>query len=361
MSQLLLLTLLIWTALAVAVGFHANGHNRSTLFWSGLTLITGILGVIIYLLFITSRGTESPEEGIKTSTEFGYLFSAVGGAIAAILVAQTFVHSLRVLTLPPVTNLGRRVSPLEPLFPLIIGVIAVSGLVGGITLYQQGRATQFMYVLSYTPAIMVGLFTYPLLVSVIGEPEGLFYGGYRMILTPVAVLLPTALSIEGWRIVHQRIPIVRSWSEKPEWNSPSVSRERRRQMLSFAGVATTSLLGYGVFGENPHRQEEIKDNKLIVPEGFEIEDLSHGYFEDVDEYRVTATVTTSEDLLFAEAEVEWFTGRGIGLGSTYVTLDFGFQGDKPAQLEAVVDDDSSFSFEPSEVERFELEISQRNY
>ena len=361
MSQLLLLTLLIWTALAVAVGFHANGHNRSTLFWSGLTLITGILGVVIYLLFITSRGTESPEEGIKTSTEFGYLFSAVGGTIAAILVAQTFVQSLRVLTLPPITNLGRRVSPLEPLFPVITGIISLGGLIAGIILYQQGRTSRFMYVLSYTPAIIVGLLTYPLLISLIGEPEGLFYGGYRVILTPIAVIFPTALSIEGWRIIHHRIPVIRSWSEKRERNSPSVGRDKRRRVLSFAGIATTSLLGYGVFGENPHRQEEIKDNELIVPEGFEIEDLSHGYFEEMDEYRVTATVTTSENLLFAEAEIEWFTGRGIGLGSTYVTLDFGFQGNKPAQLEAVVDGDSSFSFEPSEVERFELEISQRNY
>jgi len=360
-SQLLLLTLLIWTALAVAVGFHANGHNRSTLFWSGLTLITGILGVIIYLLFITSRGTESPENGINTSTEFGYLFAAVGGTIASIVVAQAFVQSVRVLTLPPVTNLGRRVSPLEPLFPLIFGITALSGLVVGIILYRQGRATRFAYVLSYTPAVFVSLLAYPALISLIGEPEGLFYGGYRMILTPVAVLLPTPAFIEGWRIVHHRIPVIGSWSENREQDSPPVGGNRRRQILSFAGIATASLLGYGVFGENPHRTEEIKDNKVIVPEGFTVEDLSHGYVENVDEYHVTATVTTSENLAFAEAEVEWFTGRGIGFGSTYATLEFGFRGNKPAQLEAVVDGDSSFGFEPSEVERFELEISQRNY
>ncbi|MDB2242109.1 hypothetical protein [Halorubrum ezzemoulense] len=361
MSQLLLLTFLIWTVLAVVVGFHANGHNRSTLFWSGLTLITGIFGVIIYLLFITSKGTERPEEGIETSTEFAYLFVAVGGAIAAILVAQVMVQSLRVLTLPPVTNLGRRVSPLEPLFPLIIGSAALGGLIGGVMLYQQGGTRRFMYVLSYVPTVMVGLLTYPVLISLIGEPEGLFYGGYRAILTPLAVFLPTMVFILGWQVVLDKIPVISTWIEKPEPGLPSVDQHKRRQILGLAGIATTSLLGYGIFGENPHRKEQVKDNKIIVPEEFEVEDLSHGYFENVDEYRVTATVTTSENLVVAEAEVEWFTGRGVGLGSSHVPLDFGFQGNEPAQLEAVVDGEGPFSFEPSEVERFELEISRRSY
>ncbi|MFD1569571.1 hypothetical protein [Halorubrum laminariae] len=200
-----------------------------------------------------------------------------------------------------------------------------------------------------------------LIVSLVGEPEGLFYGGYRTIFAPIAVALPVVLSVESWRVAHHKIPVVRSWGEQDENDLLSTNGQTRRRVLGFAGVATTSFIGYGAFGENPHREEEIQDNEVIVPDGFEIKNLSHGYFEDENEYRVTATVTTEKDIYLAEAEIEWFVGRGTGIGSTYASLDFGYIGNEPAQLRAKVSDDNTFRVEPAEIERFELEVSQRHY
>lgn len=359
MIQLLLIIFLLWVVLAISVGFHANGHNRSTLFWSALTLITGIFGVIIYLLFITSRGTKDPEEGIETSKEFGYLLTAVGGAGVAFVSAQTFVLGISVMTLPPITNLGSRVSPLASTFPLFTSMVTIGGLIGGVLLYHRDGSNRFLVVLSYAPAVLLGLVAFPSLISLVGEIEGLFYGGYRMILAPIPLLIPAALFAEGWRVAIYKIPVVKSWTKQSDQDSPFVDGYKRRKILGFASITTLSFVGYGLFGKNPHREGEIQENKVIVSDGFDLSDLSYGYFKEDNEYRVTGIVTSTNETLFATARIEWFVGTGVGLGTTRTTLDFGFSGNEPAQLQVVVDSEGMFSFEPSEIERFELEIHEQ--
>jgi len=358
-SQILFLLFLLWVGLAISVGFHANGHNRSTLFWSGLTLITGVLGIIIYLLFITSRGTEDPEDGMKTSREFGYVFAAVGGAVLALVSVRAFIQGLNVMTLPPITDLGRRISPLAPTFPLLTLMAIIGGLVAGVLLYHRGGTNRFLTVFGYTPAVLLGFVTFPFLISLVGEVEGLFYGGYRMALVPVALVFPAILFAEGWRIVLYKIPFAGSWTEQSDPISVSVDSRRRRTFLGLAGVTTLSIGGYGLLGDNPHRKEQIKENKTIVPDGFELSDLSYGYFEEDDEYRVTGTVTTTGDVNYRDARVsvEWYVGTGVGQGTTGQPLDFGVVGKEPAQIQIISDGEGTIHrFEPSEIERFELEI-----
>ncbi len=361
MSTLLLLGALLWVGLAIAVGFHANGHNRSTLFWSVLTLVFGIFGVMVYLLFITSKGTKTPETGIDTSTEFAYVFTAVGGAVAAAVPAYAFTAGVRILTLPPITAPGYRTSPLDPIFPFLITIATLGGLVAGPLLFHDGGTERFLAGVSNAPPVLLGLVGFPFLVSVVGEAEGLFYGGYRTALAPVVLLLVAALSAEGWRAVRGRIPVVETLADGDDRESPRQYRRSRRAFLGVAGVATAGVLGYGALGENPHREEAIRDNEVTVPDGYELSDLSHGYFQNDDEYRVTGTVTTTKEVTYARADVDWYVGTGVSYGSTSSSLDFGFFGGEEAELEAVVESDSSFSFEPSEIERFELEIHERRY
>jgi len=53
-----------WVVLAIAVGFHAKGHNRSGIIWFVATIITGIFGLGFYLLAITSNSpTNGQNEG----------------------------------------------------------------------------------------------------------------------------------------------------------------------------------------------------------------------------------------------------------------------------------------------------------
>ena len=361
-SQILFLIVLLWVCLAISIGFHANGHNRSTLFWSGLTLITGVFGVMIYLLFITSHGTEDPENGVKTSREFGYVFAAVGGAVIAFVSARVLIQGLSVMTLPPITDLGSRTSPLASMFIPLTLLTVISGIVAGILLYHRGGINRFLTVSVYTPAVLLGFVTTPFLISVVGEVEGIFYGGYRMALAPVALILPAILFAEAWRIVLYKMPFIGSWAEQSDRTTFSVDGRSRRKFLSLAGATTVSFVGYGLLGENPHREEQIQENKLIVPDGFELSDLSYGYFEEDDEYRVTGTVTTTKTVYAAGSTIEWYVGTGVGLGSTSRSLDLGFNGGEPAQLRAVVDtEEDLFSFEPSEIERFELEVYEGRY
>jgi hypothetical protein len=60
MSGFLAFIAFLWFVLAVAVAFHAKGHGRSALLWFVVVFVTGIFGVMFYLLAIT-RGSDSTE------------------------------------------------------------------------------------------------------------------------------------------------------------------------------------------------------------------------------------------------------------------------------------------------------------
>jgi len=59
MSAFLTFVVFLWLVLAIAVAFHAKGQDRSGLVWFVVVLISGIFGVIIYLLAITSGGSST--------------------------------------------------------------------------------------------------------------------------------------------------------------------------------------------------------------------------------------------------------------------------------------------------------------
>jgi hypothetical protein len=57
---------LLWFVLAVVVNVHAKRRGRSGAFWFFVVLLTGIFGMMGYLLVITSGGAMSPEETVST-------------------------------------------------------------------------------------------------------------------------------------------------------------------------------------------------------------------------------------------------------------------------------------------------------
>jgi RNA polymerase subunit RPABC4/transcription elongation factor Spt4 len=52
MSLHIAVTALFWIAIAVAVGVHAAGRDRSPFLWGFVTVLTGLLGVLIYCLVL---------------------------------------------------------------------------------------------------------------------------------------------------------------------------------------------------------------------------------------------------------------------------------------------------------------------
>ncbi|UPV72738.1 hypothetical protein M0R89_09270 [Halorussus limi] len=67
MSDFLAFVALLWFILAVAVAFHATGHDRSGLLWFVIVFLTGIFGVVFYLLAITSGSPNESTEHIPDS------------------------------------------------------------------------------------------------------------------------------------------------------------------------------------------------------------------------------------------------------------------------------------------------------
>lgn len=52
MSAHVLVAAFLWLLVAVAVGVNAIDHDRSPFFWGVLTVLTGLIGVIVYLVVI---------------------------------------------------------------------------------------------------------------------------------------------------------------------------------------------------------------------------------------------------------------------------------------------------------------------
>lgn len=62
MSAHVLIAAMLWLLVAVAVSVHAMDRGRSGFFWGILTVITGIFGVVIYLV-VMGNELDDPDRG----------------------------------------------------------------------------------------------------------------------------------------------------------------------------------------------------------------------------------------------------------------------------------------------------------
>lgn len=118
-SSILTVIILLWLTLAVAVGFHAKGHNRSGIIWFCVVTITGIFGLAFYLLAITSADPEESDTNPETDKKI--IRNAplvVLGFFAGLGISFAFV-ALLYYTLPIVTRPES-----------FYGLMFLSGLVG---------------------------------------------------------------------------------------------------------------------------------------------------------------------------------------------------------------------------------------
>jgi hypothetical protein len=120
-GNILIVIALLWLALAVGVGFHAKGHNRSGIIWFFVVAITGIIGIAIYLLAITSAGSEIPDDSSTfddTVARNGP--SAVVGSVEGLIIGLG-LSGLLVLSYESLDSIVQ--VSLIPILGFIIGLI----------------------------------------------------------------------------------------------------------------------------------------------------------------------------------------------------------------------------------------------
>lgn len=361
MNGILVLIALVWLGLALGVASHANGHNRRSLFWFTVTAVAGIFGVIVYLLVITSNGTKDPEDAVDIETEFAYVLASIGSVICALVVARVFLTGVRILTLPPVSAEGFRVSPLEPLFPLILVLSSIIGIVGGVLVLHHNGKNQLLYSLSYTPSIIVGIFAFPFVISVFGRTEGLFYGGGKILLAPLSLILSSILFAEIWRRAWGKMSPMLTDSDGSNPTGVPIEDRNRRRFLGAVGVSMVPLVGYGLIGENPDREEIERENEIITPDGVEVLNLSHGYSEQEQEYQIGGTVRNTSDEAMTQlvVQIDYYAGGGNSLLTSNLPLKFSIGAGDSDDFETTVEDNERRPLDPEDIERFVLEVTQR--
>lgn len=133
-GQLFTVGIILWLSLAIAVGFHAKGHNRSGIIWFGVVAITGIFGLAFYLLAITSADSKNSDSDSQTDKKI--IINA------PIVVLGFFVGAGVSFGLLAISHLlfsyPRRPEPFYPVF-IISGLI---GAVGGLRASSVVKNTQ---------------------------------------------------------------------------------------------------------------------------------------------------------------------------------------------------------------------------
>jgi len=118
-GNLLIVTALLWLTLAVAVGFHAKGHNRSGIIWFSVVAVTGIFGLAFYLLAITSANSEQSGEGSSfDDTVVSSAPSAVVGSAVGLFVGLV-LSGILIFSFEALDSLGE--VSLIPLLSVLIG------------------------------------------------------------------------------------------------------------------------------------------------------------------------------------------------------------------------------------------------
>jgi hypothetical protein len=116
----LLFGVLLWISLAVAVGFHASGHDRNGFLWFLIVGIIGIFGLSFYILAITSADSNDTEgnpvdfiriDNIVAGSVWGFLSGVILSGILILLIDG--LNSAEEVALIPVFGLliGAAVGP----------------------------------------------------------------------------------------------------------------------------------------------------------------------------------------------------------------------------------------------------------
>lgn len=344
-----------WIFLATAVAVHAYGHNRRSVLWFTVTAITGIFGIVVYLLVITSAGSREPEDGVSPSEELSYILAGAGGMFAALIAARVFTAALRILTRPPSYALGTPVSSFEPLAPPIWFISGVSGVAGSLYILHTEGTKPLVYRLSFTPVVSVSFLSVAVL-SPLSPEMGIFFE--EPILAPVLLLTLAMLFSQFWRVIALNY----IFTEQDTGSSESVilttvDTNRRKVLAGLGGISLLSV-GYGSLTHADITKPEERENKIITPSGVTVSELTSGYSESAKEFRVSATVQNNTESTITGAKVK--IDYKPGTLSHHIPLETFMRSGSSDTFTSVVEEETgngaAISTDPETIEWFVLRV-----
>ncbi|MFK5605311.1 hypothetical protein [Haloferax volcanii] len=264
-GSILIVISLLWLTLAVAVGFHARGHNRSGIIWFIVILISGIFGFGFYLLAITTNKSNESNWGRELDRRIirkgpKLVLTSVVGAVAVFLVGYIWAE------------LSVGFNPESESFVSLIMVLSfVGGAVGSPYIAFNQGWRRWGYLLSYTPVLILGV------VGGLTTPNALF--GVSQ--TDLSILQRAVSGAGGaglcgflWFYLYQNIIQIESpaiWQKaQREFNRHRGRKEiniSRRKSIALVGGSATLLIGGVAYIRNPKPNLSIEETSVRYSSG----------------------------------------------------------------------------------------------
>lgn len=201
--------LLLWLFLGVAVGIHAQEHNRSGILWFLAIMITGIFGFMFYMLAITPTNTDEPIDAQSINHKIVtkgpvLIVSGIVGGICGLLVGAIFAEGL-VSSTTIETTVNSVTYYDSPYDSMTVPVLLLSFILGGSVFARGNYINGFrrvFYYLSYIPAGIIGILAGLALLEQSSFLTGGFLKGLFWLLPPLFPLGGSIIIALLWNRVY---------------------------------------------------------------------------------------------------------------------------------------------------------------
>lgn len=244
------ISVILWLVLAVSVGLHAKGHNRSGIVWFCIVAVTGIFGVAFYLLAITSRSqTERNDENDIDQAIIHYvprlLIPATIGAFGTFAISAGYFSILTSLVGQPTVQ-GHPANTLQSVGELVVLLSTVVGIFGGpYVLYRFGWR-KFTFVSSHVVILLTGgVLVNRILLQVLGLEGVLSSSGLALLVSAILLAALGIALIAVWTRIYKSYVQDRLKATLRDPGGQVPINMTRRRTLGIVGGA--GLAGSGVF------------------------------------------------------------------------------------------------------------------
>lgn len=246
------ISVILWLVLAVSVGLHAKGHDRSGIVWFCIVVVTGIFGFAFYLLAITSQNqTERDSENDIDQAIVRHaprlLISVTIGAFGTLVISAGYFSILTSLV-DQSTARGHPPNTLQSVGELAVLLSTIAGIFGGPYTFYRFGWRKFTFFSSHVVVLLIsGVLVNQILLKILGL-EGILSGsGIALLISAILLAaLGIALIVAWTRIYKSHVQDrLRATLRDPGGQVPiSMTRRRTLGIVGGAGLAGAGVLTY---------------------------------------------------------------------------------------------------------------------